>query len=341
MFRRLLVAVALLSLAPACGGGKANLQKIQAPAEGVTLAYDLAPGIVYKGHVRHSENVRGTSGSSIARGFSFDVALTVRGADANRGGTLVTAKLTNVDIRWSLPPGIPISLAEIVAKAKAQLAGMEVDFNVDDAGKVLHMPELPEDMSPELRFLVQEALDTLETAFLSVPARPLKPGDQWKDDKTRGKPGKLGRYLDTKSTTKVEGLYKAPEANGDDVTKLMIDETETEVVTAKTGSHEVKKERTTEALFAHARKYLFSLTREQTTFDPGVSTTFATLDVRWSKAGAPSTSSAPPVKATQTIEDPCHPDYVGGEDCATPQSAPEPAPPAAPAGAATPSKPPG
>lgn len=342
MLRRLLVAVALLSFAPACGGSKTNLQKITTPGEGVALAYDLSPGLVYKGHVKHSETVRGTSGGSISRGFSFDVTLTVRGADPNRGGTLVTARYSAIDIRWGLPPGMPISVAEIVENAKSQLKGMEVDFNVDDAGKIVYMPELPDDMGPELRFLVQEALDTLETAFLSVPARALKPGDTWKDEKKRGRPGKLGRYLDAVTTTKVEGMYKAPAENGgDELTKLLISETETEVTTAKTGSHEVKKEKSTEALFAHAKKYLFSLTSEETTFDPGVSTTFTNVDVRWEKTGSAGVSTAPAVQQSQTIEDPCHPDYVGGEECATPgQAAPPPAEPAPPAGAATPNKPP-
>jgi hypothetical protein len=343
MFRRLLIAVALLSLAPACGD-KQNLQKINAPADGVTLAYDFTPGQVYRGHVAHSETVRGTSGGSLSRGFTFDVALSIRGPAPDGNGTLVTARYSAVDIRWGLPPGIPISVAEIVAKAKAQLQGLEVDFSVDSAGKILSMPELPEDMGPELRFLVQEALDTLETAFLSVPARPLKPGDTWKDQSKRGRPGKLGRFLDTVTTTKVEGFYRAPAAGNDEVTKLQISETETEVVTAKTGAHEVKKEKQIEALFAHAKKYLVALSEESTTFDPGVSTTFTTLKVNWSKDSTPGAVDpviAPPTRQTQSIEDPCHPDYVGGEECqsggATP---PEPAPPAGPAGEATPNKPP-
>lgn len=336
MVRRLLVAVALLSLAPACGGAKTSLTKIEAPAEGVALAYDLAPGLVYKGRVSSGEKVQGTSGSTVSRSFSFDVTLTIRGADPNRGGILVTARYSNVDIKWGLPTSVPFSIGDLVDDAKSKLKGLEVDFNVDETGKVIHMPEPPEDLGPELRYILQEALDTLETAFFPVPARPLKPGDTWKDEKTRGREGKLGRYLRTETTTKVDGFYRAPE--GDDVAKLLIDEKEDEVTTTKSGSHRVNREKTTEILFAHTKKYLFNLSREQTSFDPGVATIYTNLDVHWQKSGAPGTSTAPALQQTQTIDDPCHPDYVGGDECTT--NPPAPAEPAPPAGAATPTAPP-
>ena len=42
---------------------------------------------------------------------------------------------------------------------------------------------------------------------------------------------------------------------------------------------------------------------------------------------------------TQTIDDPCHPDYVGGEDCQPAAPAPGEAPPA-PAGDPVPANPP-
>jgi hypothetical protein len=79
--------------------------------------------------------------------------------------------------------------------------------------------------------------------------------------------------------------------------------------------------------------------RETTTFDPGISTTFTTLDVRWKKDAVVATDPAP-VKQTQAIGDPCHPDYVGGEECKPADAPTEPAPPAGPAGEATPTTPP-
>ena len=178
--------------------------------------------------------------------------------------------------RASCPSGSPISVGELVSKATAQLQGLEIDFNVDETGKVLHMPELPEDMPEDLRFVLQEAIDTLETAFLPVPQRALKVGDTWKDDKKRGRKGKLGRYLEGEVTTKVDGFFRDTQVNTD-LTKLTISESEKEVTTAKTGSHEVSKEIQTTAFFAHSDRYLQRLVRDGKTFDPGNATIFAGL----------------------------------------------------------------
>ncbi|MBA3547731.1 MAG: hypothetical protein H0T76_14705 [Nannocystis sp.] len=326
MMRRLLVALLLCTAPLACGGGK-NLQKLEAPASGVTLAYDLSPGQVYKGSVSNSESVRATSGASLSRGFDFDVTLAVRGPDPKGQGTMVTARYSNVNIRWGLPPGATFSVGELVSKATSQLQGLEVDFVVDETGKVQSMPELPSDMPEELRFVLQEAIDTLETAFLPVPARPLKVGDSWKDDKVRGRKGKLGRYLEASTTSTVEGFFR-DETKQSDVTKLKIEETETEITTAKTGSHEVKKQTATTALFAHADRYLSSLERTRQTFDPGNATIFTTLKVQWTKSPPPQGSAAA-IKQVQDITDPCHPDYVGGEEC-QPAGAADPGDAAAP-----------
>jgi len=332
MIRRLIVALTLCAAPLACGGGK-NLQKIEAPAGGVTLAYDLSPGQVYKGKVNNSQSVRATTGASLSRGFEFDVTLAVRGPDPKGQGTMVTARYSNVNIRWGLPPGATFSVGELVSKATSQLQGLEVDFTVDETGKIQSMPELPADMPEELRFVLQEAIDTLETAFLPVPARALKIGDSWKDDRTRGRKGKLGRYLEASTTSTVEGFFR-DEAQKVDLTRLRIDETETEITTAKTGSHEVKKQTSTTALFAHADRYLASLERTRQTFDPGNATIFTTLKVQWSKA-APPQGGAAAIKQVQDINDPCHPDYVGGEDCQ-----PEGAAPPEPAGEPVPATPP-
>lgn len=338
MFRRLLVVLTLCA-APTLACGDKNMQKIEAPTSGVTLAYDLTPGQVYKGKVISKETVVGTSGNKIARGFSFDVSLAVRGPDETHGGTKVTARYTNVDIRWGLPGATPFSITELVNKATAQLQGLEVDFNVDASGKILYMPDLPEDIADDLRVVLQEALDTLETAFLSVPQRPLKIADTWKDDKKRGRQGKLGRYLEAVVTTKVDGFFRES-ASKTDLTKLTIDESEKEVTTAKSGSHEVTKETTTTAYFAHGDRYLHRLVRDRKVFDPGNATTFAGLDVTWTKAesSAAAPVAAPTVKQVQDISDPCHPDYVGGEECAP--AAPAGETPPTPAGDPVPANPP-
>ena len=295
---RLLLAL-LLCAAPTLPGCKKGpgLTKVEAPAEGITLRYDLTPGQVYQGSVRHSETIRSTNSStSASRGFSFDLTLRVRGADPAHGGMGVTARFSGVSVKWSLPPGIPISVAEFNRTASQQLQGLEVDFNVDDTGKILHMPELPEDLSAELRVVLQQALDALETAFLTVPAHPLKAGDTWKDDKKRGRKGKLGRYTEGTVTSKVDGFYRTGEPPIT-VARLITDTDETEITTTSSGSHEVKKQSTITALFATEQHYLYSYTNEEQIFDAGNTNTFAKTEVNWSKpvsqTGAASVSPSP------------------------------------------------
>ncbi len=124
----------------------------------------------------------------------------------------------------------------------------------------------------------------------------------------------------------------ARDGGGDDttdLTRLSITESEKEVTTAKTGSHEVTKETSTIAYFAHGDQYLRTLSRDRRTFDPGVSTTFAKIEVEWTKAPPPQGAAAA-MKQVQDIDNPCHPDYVGGEECADaapaePEAAPAPA----------------
>lgn len=325
----------LLCAAPSLSGCKRGpgLTRVEVPAEGVTLRYDLTPGQAYQGSVRRSSTIRAASTStSASQGFSFDLSLRVRGADPERGGMAVTARFSAVEVKWSLPQGIPISVAEFNRTASAQLQGLEVDLIVDDTGKILHMPELPDELSAELRAVLQQALDALETAFLTVPARPLKVGDVWSDDKTRGRKGKLGRYTTGTVKSRVDGFYSTGEP-ALTVARLITDADELEITTTANGSHEVKKQTTTEALFATEQQYLVSYVSEQQIFDAGNSNTFAKTEVNWTKPASQTGAGAPAPVTVQDISDPCHPDYVGSEDCATdaPVAEPEPEEPAAPA----------
>ncbi|MCA9636240.1 MAG: hypothetical protein KC420_09465, partial [Myxococcales bacterium] len=73
--RALLTAIILLSSGPlvGCASGP-KLEKIEAPAEGIRLRYDLSPGQTYSGSVSHNETVRDArSGMSQNRSLSFDV----------------------------------------------------------------------------------------------------------------------------------------------------------------------------------------------------------------------------------------------------------------------------
>ncbi len=308
-----------------------QLTKIEAPAEGIALRYDLTPGQVYKGSVRHNETIRSSNTSnSSSNHFSFDLTLVVRGPDQEHGGTHVTARFSAVTVRWTPPPGLPVSVAELNKNASKQLQGLEVDFSVDETGKIVHMPELPDDFPKESRPVVQEALDKLETAFLSVPSQPLKQGDSWKDEKKRGRQGKLGRYVQGTVETKLEGFYKKGEP-ATTVAKLASEEEETEITTTSSGGHEVKKRGSMTALFATDQKYLVSYTADRQYDDTGNTNSFVKTEVSWEKVPSRTTPMATPTQV-QDISDPCHPDYVGAEECVEQGTAPAGETPAAPAG---------
>lgn len=314
MARALLVALVLCAapLTVACNTGP-KMTKVEVPAAGVALRYDLTPGQIYQGQVRHNASIRSTADqrSTINNHFSFDLTLTVRGPDKDHGGMSVTSRFKNVTVRWSPPVGLALSTAEFNRKASQQLTGLEIDFAVDDTGRIVYIPELPDGFPEDVRPLVQEALDQLETAFLPVPANAITVGDKWKEDKKRGKKGKLGRYIDGSVNTRVDGFYKVGEP-AVTVAKLISDEAVTEVTTTTSGGHEVQKQGTTEALFATEQNYLMSYVSERQTADPGVSTTFEKTEVSWTKMPPPAAGAA---IQTQDISDPCHPDYVGAEEC--------------------------
>ncbi|MEZ4450048.1 MAG: hypothetical protein R3B09_11275 [Nannocystaceae bacterium] len=312
--RVLLSAFVLLSIAslPAAGCKKGPaMEKIEAPAEGLQLKYDLRPGQVYEGRVSRSEAVRDIrSGSSFNRSIKFNVTLAVRGEDPERGGIRVNARFTNIDPKWALPPGTPFSLNEFLAEIKQVIEGMEVTFNVDASGKILFLPTLPENIKPELGIVIQQVLDALEAAFLTVPGRALKIGESWTDEKKRGREGKLGKFVQGKVTTTVSGYYRTPES--EEVVELTVQDTESAVTTTKSGSHSTERKGKSTSLFSTSGSYLRSTVSEFTDFDPGVSNTISKLDVRWTKVGG---GSGP--EEVQAIADPCDPNYVGEAVCQT------------------------
>lgn len=322
-----LLAASLLALplAQGCDSGP-KLAKLETPAAGVTLAYDLAPGQVYNGRIHRSEVINSRAGGSVNRSIDFTANLVVLGPDDERGGTKVRATIANINLNWALPPAIAaiVNVSDLTKQAREALDGTEITFNVDTTGKIIYVPPIPEGVSQELGLVIQQALDALESAFYTVPERALKPGESWQDDKKRGRKGKLGRYLEGKVATTFDGLFADPKT-GAPVAKLISKTEEDEVTTAKSGSHEVRREGESVILFATDGGYLASTQSELRTFDAGNSTTHTKVDVTWQKAEKKALQTKP---ETQAIDDPCHPDYVGAQDCVEQA-------PAAPEGAET------
>ncbi len=328
VYKRLVAPACLLAGALVCStvftsgcetGPK--LAKLETPAAGVTLAYDLAPGTTYVGQIERSETINSRGGGSVNRSIKFTAHLAVLGPDDEHGGTKVMAKLKNIDLNWALPPEIAavVNISDLVSQARQQLENVEISFNVDATGKLLYIPPLPDGVSQELGMVIQQVLDALESAFYTVPDRALKPGEQWQDEKKRGRKGKLGRYIEGTVATTFEGLYAAA-ITGTPVARLVSKTEENEVTTTKSGSHEVRRQGESVMMFATDDGYLISNDSELRTFDAGNSTTFTNVTVIWNKTGK---QPQQPSVVTQTIDDPCHPDYVGAGECVEQPVVPE------------------
>ncbi len=310
-----------------------SLDKVEIPTAGVELGYDLSPGQSYLGHVRRSNTVQSSYGN-LTQSIEFDVDMVVRGEDREHGGTLLLARFSNVDLKWQLPPGSPVSLNEFLAQTTAAIQGMEVRFNVDPQGNIVFIPAVPNDVPAEVGAAIQEVLDALETAFLTVPVRRLKQGETWIDREKRGRKGKLGRYLEGEVQSTLEGMYRDPNTR-EDLAKIVIREQKIESITTKEGSHENSFEGKTEAMFSTSGRYLSSIDGQVRKHDPGVGVTFSKVNVRWSKRQRDQIDPVAPAGEVQAISDPCHADYVGAQECTeTPREGAE----ATPTGDAPPSR---
>ncbi len=293
------------------------MKKLEIPAAGIRMSYDLDPGATYEGHLRigNTRTVQAEGASAnINQALECDVRLEVIGADPERGGTMVRASFANVDLQWGLPASVPISPAEFTRGAVAQLQGMNVTFNVLPTGEITFMPVPPQQLDEQLKALIDQVLRGLEEAFLVVPKHAVKDGESWSEDERRGRKGKLGRYVEGKVTTKVDGMFHHDKLD-QDVVKLEIQLQRKETFTTKDGARANESEGKSTVLFSTAG-YLAQIEGESRDYDPVNGMSFRKVRVEWKKT-ADGTPGAAPVTPTQeqTIVDPCDPDYVGEEEC--------------------------
>jgi hypothetical protein len=306
LFFALGLGLALPVLTTACGDK--NLQETTVPAEGVTLRYALAPGAAFAGHVNQRESVQGGQ-VSMNRSLDFTVNLRVTGQKED-GSAQVEAVVSNLDITWALPPNMPYSVGEFIEGARKKIDGVTIRFVVTRDGQVEDMPPMPEGLDGQERLVLQAVLDGLASAFLVVPENALKQGEQWVDEGTRGRQGKLGKYSEWKTTSSFDGLFDKTDTS-QKVAKLTIETNKTDTTTTKSGGHETNTRSKTTALFDIDADYLVSLTGTETKFDSGETTT-RKFSTDWTRSSAGAT---PAPTEVQQIDDPCHPDYVGPGEC--------------------------
>lgn len=307
------VLVALALSAAAHGCSPQGQQKIEVPQAGVQMRYDLLPGATYDGHLRLGNTQTIDGAGNITQSLECDITLVVVGADPQRGGTLLRATFSNIDMKWGLPPSAPISPEEFTRDAIARLQGMNVAFNVSETGEIVYMPMPPQELSDVDKQFIDQVLRGLEKAFLVVPNHPVKDKETWAEDEKRGREGKLGRYVVGKVETRVDGMYR-DDARKEDLLRLVIAQKRTETVTTKDGSRKSEIEGKWTAMFS-TTGYLAQIDGESREFDPVNGMTFSKMKVEWRKTASGSVGGTVPKVDEQAIGDPCDPDYVGADEC--------------------------
>jgi hypothetical protein len=314
------LAVAMIAMAglaaPACGGDKNGMRKVEVPQGGIQLAYDLTPGAAYQGHVRigNTQQIEGVG--SISQALECDVKLVVLGADPERSGAQVRATLSNIVLDWGLPPSAPFSVDEFAKQAVAQLQGMQVTFNVLPTGEITFMPVPPQELDDQVKEVIFQVLRALEQGFLVMPKHKVGEGETWTENEKRGREGKLGRFVDGKVMTKVEGMFRH-ETRPEDVVSLKIELQRKETITTKDGARTNEIHGKSSALFS-TQGYLAEVDGETREYDPKQGMNFRKVRVQWKKTAKGHAGSGG--GDVQTIDDPCHPDYVGPAECKSAES---------------------
>ena len=312
-FRPVFLALGLCLAAPLVLSGckDKSLVATEVPSEGVTLRYEFAPGAAYSGHVNQRESVA-MQGTTMNRSLDFNVRLRVTGVEDN-GDVRVESVVSNLQITWALPPNMPYSVGEFIEGATRSIDGVTIRFAVSPEGKVKDVPPMPEELDGQQRLVLQGVIDGLTSAFFIVPDKALKQGEQWTDEDTRGRQGKLGKYTETKTTSIFDGLFDKTDTS-QKVAKLTIQSDKTETLTTKSGGHETNYRSKTTALFDIDDNYLVRLEGTETKFDSGDTTT-RKFKAEWNLASGGAAGPVEQPAEVQQIDDPCNPDYVGPGEC--------------------------
>jgi hypothetical protein len=325
------LALGLIAVSP-ISGCKKDMTELQVPAEGLALRYQLVAGASYDGKVERQETIAAREGR-FNRTLKFTVRLSVLSVD-EAGLARVAATVSNIAIDWTIP-GLPISMDEFNANAKKVLEGVTIRFNVDPQGNVSDIPAPPPELDESTVAVLDSVIEGLTSAFYVLPSDPLTAGETWDDEDTRGREGKLGKYVEETTHGALVGLFENGETK-QKLAQLKIEQDRSETTTTKSGSTSTRVRSTTTVLFDVDADYMTSIDSTMTSTQ-GPNTTTTDFSATWTKtsAGGGAVASDIPAGAqVQKISDPCSDDYVGPEDCLDPCSSnymgEDPCPSAAP-----------
>lgn len=311
------VALGLIAIAPIGGCKKQDMTALEVPADGLALQYQLAAGAAFDGDIQRHETIAAREGR-FNRTLKFTVRLAVLAVD-EAGSARVAATVSNIAIDWTIP-GLPISMDEFNANAKKVLEGVTIRFNVDRQGRVSDIPAPPPSLDESTVSVLDSVIEGLTSAFYVLPEDPLTAGETWDDSDTRGREGKLGKYVEETTHGALVGLFEHAETK-QKLAQLKIEQDRSETTTSKAGSTSTRVRSTTTVLFDIDADYMTEIDSTMTSTQ-GPNTTTVQFGATWTRqvGGATNVVSTelPPDAKVQKISDPCNDDYVGPDDCLDP-----------------------
>jgi hypothetical protein len=299
-----------LTLAPL--GCKKDMTELQVPAEGLTLRYALQAGATFDGKVERQETLAARDGR-FTRTLKFTVRLAVLSVDES-GNAQVKATVSNIAIDWTIPD-YPVSMDEFNANAKKILEGVGIPFTVDPQGRITEVPPPPAGLDEATVGVLDSVIEGLTSAFYVLPEDVLTAGETWDAEDTRGREGKLGKYVEETTHGALIGLFEKTETK-QKLAQLQIDQDRNETTTTKSGSSSTRVRSKTTVLFDVDGDYITSIDSTMTSTQ-GPNTTTTDFLATWTQASAGGGAVAP-TPQVQKISDPCSDDYVGPDDCLDP-----------------------
>ena len=207
------------------------MSEVEVPAEGVALAYDLQPGTVADGHVLYRESAGNSSSSQVAE---FDVAMLVKKRD-DSGRAIVKARIKNLRLVWSMGgmASDVVDESEVVQSCQQLLEGSDVQFSIAPDGKISDFPDASEAQGiPDItRLCVETLLEALESSLVELLDEPMTTGKSWTNEDTKGRKGRLGRYVERTTRSTFEGLFTRTDGPEDRLAIINSDTRELTTVT--------------------------------------------------------------------------------------------------------------
>ena len=308
-----LVGITALSPLALTGCSGNGMTALEVPESGVQLGYELVPGSIFQGHVYHKRSEGSVGQNQLTRKLEFDAKMSVLNVRESDSAIHCQVEISGINPQWVIPSS-PIDLDAFTANAKKKLDGMTIDLFLASNGDLVEFPEPPSDLEDEDRFLMEAVLEGLEQAFYQVPNRPLKQGESWNDESTKGRKGKLGRYYEEKTTSTFDGLFQPKDQADEKLAQLSVQTERVEMITTKAGGHETKTVDKKTVTFDADESFLKSVKGIRTKYDAG-QTSRIDFNASWTL-----TDQVVKEETKQKISDPCDNDYVGGAVCEDPCS---------------------